>query len=181
LTPPGSARECGAGRTILKAPKLDRIDLKILVELQRDGRITNQALSERIGLSPRPCLERVRRLEAAGIIDHYMAVLNPSLLPDAVASFTEISLKSHASHVMARFEQHMRSCPEVVECHLIGGEFDYLAQILCPSLDRYHQLTAEWSDDPSLGVARIVSNFVMKPVRHFAGVPLVPLPRLDEA
>jgi DNA-binding Lrp family transcriptional regulator len=164
--------ECGAGRPILKAPKLDQIDVKILAALQRSGRITNQDLSALVGLSPRPCLERVRRLEHAGLIDHYMAVLNLAPLPDQVAAFAEISLKSHASHVMDRFEQHLRNCPEVVECHMIGGEFDYLAHIVCPSLERYTALTAAWSDDTALDVARIVSNFVMRPVRHFAGVPV---------
>jgi DNA-binding Lrp family transcriptional regulator len=172
LTAGRGAAECGARRAILKAPRLDQIDMKILRELQRDGRVTNQRLSERIGLSARPCLERVRRLEAAGIIDHYMAVLNMSALPDTVAAFAEISLESHASHAMTRFEQHLKHCPEVVECYVIGGEFDFLAHIVCPSLERYTDLTTRWSDDPRLQVARIVSNFVMRPVRHFAGFPL---------
>ena len=164
--------ECVLGRPILKPPKLDQIDLKILVELQRHGRITNQRLSERIGLSPRPCLERVRRLEQTGLIGHYMAVLNPALLKDWVASFTEISLKSHASQAMTRFEQYVRAVPEVVECHLIGGDFDYLVHIVCPNLERYHALTAGWSDDPALEVGRIVSHFVMRPVVTYQGLPI---------
>jgi len=110
-----------------------------------------------------------------------MAVLDLSVCPDGVAAFAEISLKNHASHVMAQFERHMRACPEVVECHLIGGEFDYLAHIVCPSLDRYNALTTRWIDDPALDVARIISNFVMKPVRRFSGVPLDALLPRDDA
>jgi DNA-binding Lrp family transcriptional regulator len=155
-----------------KLPRLDAIDLKILAALQTDGRMTNQRLSERVGLSPRPCLERVRRLEDAGIIHHYMAVLNVNLLPGAVSAFAEITLKNQSSQALARFEACIGLCREVVECHLIGGEYDYLAHIACPSLARYNELTTQWIDDPELPVARIVSNFIMRPVRHFTGFPV---------
>ena len=153
-------------------PKLDPIDIKILVELQRGGRMTNQRLSVLIGLSPRPCLERVRRLEHAGIIHHYMAVLDLSLMPELVAAFAEISLKSQGSQAFSNFERFIATCPEVVECYLVSGEFDYLVHVVCPSLERYNALTTAWIDDDGLQVARMVSNLVIKPVRHFAGYPL---------
>ncbi len=152
--------------------KLDPLDLKILAELQRDGRMTNQRLSEKIGLSPRPCLERVRRLEAAGLISGYRAVVEIGQLPDLVHAFAEITLKSQSTQALAAFERHLRDCPEVVECFLVGGQFDYLAQMVCVDLDRYNALTTHWLDDAAVGVARITSRFVMKPVRRFAGYPL---------
>lgn len=152
--------------------KLDPLDLKILAELQRDGRITNQLLSERIGLSPRPCLERVRRLEAAGVISGYRAVIEIGQMPDLVHAFAEITLKSQSTQALAAFEHHLTDCAEVVECFLVGGQFDYVAQMVCADLERYNALTTAWLDDPAVGVARITSRFVMKPVRRFAGYPL---------
>lgn len=152
--------------------RLDQIDLKILIELQRHGRITNQALSERVGLSPRPCLERVRRLEQDGVISHYMAVLSLAALGEGVAAFAEITLNSQSSPALGRFEQCLRDCPEVVASYLVTGEYDYLAQIVCPTLERYNALTTAWIDAPDLAVARIVSSFVLKTVRPFSGYAL---------
>jgi DNA-binding Lrp family transcriptional regulator len=157
-----------------KTRKLDQLDLKILTELQQNGRVTNQRLSELVGLSPRPCLERVRQLEGSGYISRYMAVLNTEMMPDLVAAFAEITLKNQATQALAAFERRLRSCPEVVECYMVGGRFDYLAQIVCPSLDRYNDLTTAWIDDPELSVSRIVSNFILKPVRNFSGYMLEP-------
>jgi DNA-binding Lrp family transcriptional regulator len=157
-----------------KARRLDPLDLKILTLLQRQGRITNQRLSELVGLSARPCLERVRRLEAAGYIARYMALLDIEAIPDLVAAFAEITLKSQATQALGAFERRIADCPEVVECYLVGGRFDYLAQIVCAGLDRYNELTTQWIDDPDLPVGRIVSNFIIKPVRQFSGYPLDP-------
>jgi DNA-binding Lrp family transcriptional regulator len=155
-----------------KARRLDPLDLKILTELQRQGRITNQRLSELVGLSARPCLERVRRLEAAGYIARYMAILDIEAMPDLVAAFAEITLKSQATPALAAFERRLAQCPEVAECYLVSGRFDYLAQIVCPSLERYNELTTQWIDDPELAVGRIVSNFIIKPIRQFSGYKL---------
>jgi DNA-binding Lrp family transcriptional regulator len=156
----------------VKTRQLDQIDLKILIELQRNGRITNQRLSELVGLSPRPCLERVRRLEESGLIRQYMALIALELLPGVVTAFAEITLKNQSTQASAFFEERVRQCPEVVQCFLVGGRFDYIAQIACANLERYNELTSGWIDDPELPVARIVSNFVLKPVVRFAGYPL---------
>ncbi|WP_414638043.1 Lrp/AsnC family transcriptional regulator [Aliidongia sp.] len=139
--------------------------------------MTNQRLSEKIGLSPRPCLERVRRLETAGLISGYRAVIEIGQLPDLVHAFAEITLKSQATHALAAFERHLADCPEVVESFLVGGQFDYLAQMVCVDLDRYNELTTAWLDEPAVGVARINSRFVMKRVRRFAGYPVALLDR----
>lgn len=134
--------------------------------------MTNQRLSEKIGLSPRPCLERVRRLEAVGLIAGYRAVVEIGQLPDLVHCFAEITLKSQSTQALAAFERHLAGCAEVVECFLVGGQFDYVAQMVCIDLERYNALTTAWLDDPAVGVARITSRFVMKRVRRFTGYPL---------
>jgi DNA-binding Lrp family transcriptional regulator len=156
----------------VKTRRLDDIDLKILAALQAEGRITNQALSERVGLSARPCLERVRRLEQAGFIRRYMAVLDASLLPKMVTVFAEVALREQGQRFHSAFERRVLESPEVVDCYMVSGQFDYLAQVVCPTLERYRDLTGSWLDDPDLGVARIVSSIVLRPVRSFSGYPL---------
>ncbi|MDR3516151.1 MAG: Lrp/AsnC family transcriptional regulator [Azospirillaceae bacterium] len=156
----------------MKAGKLDPIDLKILGTLQRDGRLTNQRLSEQVHLSPRACLDRVRRLEAVGIITRYMAVVDPRLVVQLTIFFAEISLKDHTQRALAGFERRIRTCPEVVDCYLVSGPFDYLARIACRDIESYRLLTEAWADDPTLGVSRIVTNIVLHTVREFGGYPL---------
>jgi len=136
---------------------LDRIDRQILELLQKDGRITNQALSERVALSPRACLDRVRRLEKNGFISGYMALVEPRR-------------QSQATH--ARFEQRMRQCPEVIECFLVSGACDYVLRLACRSLDHYREITNGWTDDLALGVERLSSKPELQTVKAFRGYPL---------
>lgn len=156
----------------MRSKKLDQIDIRILAALQRDGRITNQRLSTMVGLSPRPCLERIRKLERAGYISRYMAVLNPALVTGLIIVFAEIALKDQSRTTQEAFERRLAATPEVVECYLVSGQFDYIARIASPGLDRYRDLTATWIDDAGLGVARIVSSIVLQPVRDFSGYPI---------
>lgn len=113
-------------------PALDRIDVKILAALQRDGRSTLQKLAESVGLTARPCLERVRRLEAAGIIVGYQAVLALERLSRPITVFAEIALERHGRQ--DRLERQLASIEEVVECWEISGDFDYLACFACNDL-----------------------------------------------
>jgi DNA-binding Lrp family transcriptional regulator len=159
----------------MKASRLDRIDLKILAALQEDGRMTNQALSERVGLTARPCLERVRRLEKAGLIRRYAALLDLAAF-DLVSVIAEIGLEHLHKQAQAKFEKRMAAEPCVVECWEVSGQYDYIARIVCPSLGAYQEMTNSWIDDPAMGVARVVSNVVLREVRSFTGVP-VPQPR----
>jgi DNA-binding Lrp family transcriptional regulator len=156
----------------MKPRKLDEIDLRILAALQEQGRITNQRLSELVGLSPRPCLERVRRLEAAGYIAGYTAVLDPTRFAGLVLVFAHVALKAQTPAAETAFERRARRAPEVVECHQVSGDFDYLVKLACRSLEHYRELTAAWLDDASLGVARVTGHAVLRPVRHFGGYPL---------
>ena len=150
-------------------PLLDRIDIRILGSLQRDGRSTIQRLAEKVGLSPRACLERVRRLEAAGFIIGYQAIIAVEQLSQPVTIFAEIALEKHGRH--ERFERRLATIEEVVECWEISGTFDYVVRFTCADLAKYESLTTDLIDDTTLGVARIVSHVALRPVRRFAGYP----------
>jgi DNA-binding Lrp family transcriptional regulator len=152
-----------------RPPALDRIDIKILVALQASGRMTIQRLADEVGLSARPCLERVRRLEAAGIIAGYRAVLDIARLSRPVTVFGEISLEKHGHQ--DRFERRLKSVEEAVECWEVTGASDYLVRFVCSDLAAYETLTNGLIDDPDLGVARIVSHIALRPVREFSGYP----------
>ena len=148
---------------------LDAIDVKILAALQSDGRMTIQKLASTVGLSARPCLERVRRLQSAGIIAGYQAVIDPQRLSRPVTILSEIALETQAAR--AGFERRLKSIEEMVECWEISGPSDYLARFVCADLGRYEALTAELLGDATLGVARIVSHVALRPVRRFEGYP----------
>jgi DNA-binding Lrp family transcriptional regulator len=148
---------------------LDRIDIKILAALQRDGRSTIQNLAQKVGLSPRASLERVRRLESAGIIAGYQAVVDLGRLSRPVNVFAEIILEKQANS--GRFEKRIAALEEVVECWEVSGTVDYVARFVCADLAAYEQLTSDLIDDESLGVARIVSHVALRPVRRFTGYP----------
>lgn len=152
--------------------ELDRIDRQILDLLQHDGRLTNQALSEKVALSPRACLDRVRRLEKHGYISGYMAIVEPRKLGSLLTIVVEVSLRDQSQATHARFEQRMRHCEEVIECFLVSGECDYVLRLACRSLDHYRDLTNAWTDDPTLGVERISSKPELQTVKPFRGFPL---------
>ncbi|HEY8440649.1 MAG TPA: Lrp/AsnC family transcriptional regulator [Xanthobacteraceae bacterium] len=152
-----------------RKPALDRIDVKLVAALQRDGRATFSELGERIGLSPRATLERVRRLEAAGIVAGYRAVIELQRISRAVTIFAEIFLEKHANS--ARLEKRLASLDEVIECWEVSGAVDYVARFLCADLAAYEGLTSALIDDAQLGVARIVSHVALRPVRRFTGYP----------
>jgi DNA-binding Lrp family transcriptional regulator len=152
-----------------RTPGLDRIDINILAALQRDGRSSIQKLSESVGLSPRASLERVRRLEASGIIRGYQAVVEIDKLSRPVNVFAEIVLEKQARQLL--LEQRLAAIEEVVECWQVSGAVDYIARFVCVDLPTYEALTTRLIDDPKLGVARIVSHVALRPIRRFAGYP----------
>ena len=152
-----------------RPPALDRIDVKILAALQRDGRITNQKLAGMVGLSARACLERVRRLEDAGIIAGYQATVELAKLARPVNVFAEIFMEKQANR--KRFEKRVASIDEVVECWEVSGNVDYVARFVCADLAAYEELTGALIDDPNLGVARMVSHVALRNVRRFSGYP----------
>src|SRR5258707_12365324 len=152
-----------------RAPALDRIDVKILAALQRDGRSTIQKLAHTVGLSPRASLERVRRLEAAGIIAGYQAVVEIGRLSRPVNVFAEIILERQANR--ARFEKRLAALEEVAGCWEVSGTVDYVARFVCADLAVYEELTNPLIDDENLGGARILSHAPLRAVRPFGGFP----------
>jgi DNA-binding Lrp family transcriptional regulator len=148
---------------------LDAIDIKILSALQRDGRMTIQKLASLAGLSPRPCLERVRRLRAAGIIAGFQAVIDIERLSKPVTIFTEVSLTQQAR--LDRIEARLKAIEEAVECWEISGPSDYLVRFVCEDLERYEALTGELLGERKLGIARLQSHIALRPVSRFSGYP----------
>ncbi len=152
--------------------ELDRADLKLLELLQHDGRTTIQALSEAIHLSARATLNRVRKLEAEGLIEGYRALVSRAVLGELICVFAEIALKDQRQAVVQRFEKKMAATPEVVACYVISGRYDYIVRVACPHLAHYHRLISAWLDDAALGVEKIVTNIELQTIKEFAGFPL---------
>jgi DNA-binding Lrp family transcriptional regulator len=146
---------------MLTTPKLDRIDLKILAQLQKSGRITNVELADAVGLSPSPCLTRVKRLEQAGYIVGYGAQINLQKLGEFVTVFTEVTLEDHKSSDFVRFESKIRTIDEIIECHLVSGGYDYLLKFVTPGLTHY-QNVIEGMLEGNLGIEKYFSYIVIK-------------------
>lgn len=126
-----------------RARILDRIDYKILRRLQENARLTNADLARSVNLSPTPCLERVRRLEADGYILDYVTLLNPHKLGAGVISFIQVSLDRTNPDVFDRFKEQVGLCPEVMECHMVAGGFDYLLKVRTSSMIEYRNFLGE--------------------------------------
>lgn len=119
---------------------LDKVDLKILQYLQNNGRISLTELAEKVGLSTTPCTERVRRLEREGVIEGYYARLNPQMLNANLLVFVEIKLSAKSGDIFDAFRREVQSIPEILECHLVSGEFDYLIKARIPDMSMYREL-----------------------------------------
>jgi Lrp/AsnC family leucine-responsive transcriptional regulator len=154
------------------ASGLDRIDLAILRALQDNGRLTYQALSEKVGLSPRPCLERVRRLERRGVIQGFTVLLDAEALGHPITALAEISLRDTGAATRQRLERALGAHPAVVELNVVNGEYDYSARIVASSLADYEALTDAFLTDAGFGIARIHSTFVLKTLKRFKGHPV---------
>ena len=131
--------------TVAKARKvkLDSIDRRILRELQAEGRLPFTELAPRVGLTPSPCLERVRRLERAGVIRGYRAILEPRALDAGLLVFVELSLTYTSPDIFAEFKRAVLKVPHILECHLVSGEFDYLLKARIPDMNAYRELLGE--------------------------------------
>ncbi|WKE67253.1 leucine-responsive transcriptional regulator Lrp [Gallaecimonas kandeliae] len=123
--------------------ELDRIDRNILKELQNDGRLSNVELSRRVGLSPTPCLERVKRLERQGFIQGYAAIINPRYLGSALLVFVEVTLERTSSEVFDQFNLAVQKLDIIQECHLVSGDFDYLLKTRVADMSAYRELLGE--------------------------------------
>jgi Lrp/AsnC family leucine-responsive transcriptional regulator len=130
-----------SGIRTLRAP--DRIDRKILRTLQDDGRISITDLAARVGLSATPCSERVKRLERDGLISGYHARLNPHALGQTLLVFVEIRLAAKSGQIFDEFKREVLRLPNVLECHLVSGDFDYLIKARIPEMNAYRKLLGD--------------------------------------
>lgn len=146
---------------MLKLPKLDRIDINILAELQKGGRMTNSQLADRVGLSASPCLARVKRLEDAGYITGYGAHVNLAKLGPVQVVFTSMTLSDHRLGDFTKFEKGILEFEQAVECHLVSGGFDYLVKFVVRSVSEYQELIEKLLER-NIGVSKYFSYIVIK-------------------
>ena len=152
--------------------KLDRYDLRILSELQRDARISNQELAERIGLSPSPCSRRVKQLEDDGLIASQVALLDRKKLGLTLIAYVLIGMDRHTPERFENFESSIRQWPEVLECNLITGmDADYQLKVVVPDMDHYQKLLLGTLTRIE-GVSSVRSSFVLQQILSSTQLPL---------
>ena len=151
--------------------KLDRIDRNILKLLQQSGRLSNVDLAEQVGLSPTPCLERVRRLERDGYIRGYVAVADASMLNADTVAFIQVSLTNTSTENLRSFNQDMRQLAEVESCHMVAGGFDYLLKVRCQDMRHYQRFLGEKLAAIPL-VAQSHTYVVIEEVKSETAIPL---------
>jgi DNA-binding Lrp family transcriptional regulator len=154
--------------------KLDRIDIKILYELQKNGRITNVELADLVHLSPSPCLMRVKKLQSEGYIDGYSAQINTAKLGQTMTVFTEVTLKNHRQIDFARFLATVEKLDAVIECHLISGGYDYLVKFVTSGIAEYQEIM-ERLTDMDIGIDKYFSYVVLKSPIVKSHLPLTSL------
>jgi len=155
----------------MRGVKLDRIDRRILRDLQDSGRMTNVELAQRAEISAPPCLRRVRALEEAGVIRGYHAELNPAALGFNVTVFAQVGLSSQAEHDLKAFEELVNSWPQVRECHMLAGETDFLLKIVAEDWDAYQKfLTTKLTTAPN--VSHVKSALAIRTAKLLPGVPV---------
>jgi DNA-binding Lrp family transcriptional regulator len=163
MTPPGNET------TSARKAELDAIDLRILAELQADGRITNVELASRVGLSAPPCLRRVRRLEEAGVLRGYHADVEPSALGFEVTFFAIVGLESQKQVILDAFETEVIGWAEVRECHMIRGGGDFLLRLVARDTAHENALTARLTS--AQNVLRVQTLQTIRTAKNAAGVP----------
>lgn len=151
--------------------QLDAIDRRILSELQQDARTTNHDLAARVGLSPSPCLRRVRQLEASGIIRRYVGLVDPEALGLSVSAFVRVRLDQQDDRHLAAFEEAVASLPEVMECYLMSGESDYQLRVLVPSLGDFEDFLRQKLTRIA-GISQVTSSFALRPIVYRTAVPV---------
>jgi Lrp/AsnC family leucine-responsive transcriptional regulator len=151
--------------------RLDAKDLQIIRALQENGRLSNLDLAAQVNLSPSPCLRRVRLLEAAGVIRGYTAVVDPKSVGLRITAFIRITLARHDREVVARFEARVREIDEILDCHLMTGEADYLLKVMVPDLDAYEDFVRNRLHSIS-GIGSITTSLVYGSVKQARVLPL---------
>ncbi|MEX2131190.1 MAG: Lrp/AsnC family transcriptional regulator [Pseudohongiellaceae bacterium] len=150
---------------------LDKTDFRILHHLQNNGRISNTELADSVGLSPSPCLRRVKVLEENGIIKRFAAIVDPKSVGLPISIFVNVSLRSQERRNLEQFEAQIAQYREVMECYLMTGSFDYMLRVVVPDLESYEHFLAERLTRTP-GVANIQSSLTLKQVVYKTELPL---------
>lgn len=154
-----------------EAKPLDRVDRQLLMELQRDGRLSIAELARRVHLSPTPCLERVKRLERDGFIRDYVARLDADLVGLPVLAFVEVAMDRNTPELFERFAQLMRDLDEVIECHLTTGQYDYLLKVRTASTASFRKFLGERLTAVP-GLKHTHTYFALEEVKTGGGLPI---------
>ncbi|AXK39411.1 Lrp/AsnC family transcriptional regulator [Crenobacter cavernae] len=150
---------------------LDKTDLRILAELQKNGRLTNVELAERVALSPSPCLRRLKQLEESGVIKQYVALLDPGRIGLGLQAFVRVMLEKRGNAHIQSFVDAVQQWPEVTHCYAMTGEMDYLLQVYFEDLEHFSRFVMdELLSHP--GVIDVKSSFVLKELKRTTAMPL---------
>ena len=155
----------------LRQIQLDRIDRKILALLQTNARVTNMELADQVGLSPSPCLRRVRELEERGVVRRYVTLVDATKVGLPVSVFVNVTLDRQIETALEKFEDAILKRPEVMECYLMTGDFDYLLRVVTADLSAYERFLVE-NLTRVPGVSSIRSSFALKQVKYSTALPL---------
>ncbi len=151
--------------------RLDEVDRQILQALQGDGRLQNLELAERVGLAPSSCLRRVRRLEEGGVIRKYVALLDPERIGVGFTVFVRVWLTAGDADTVDHFTESIRALPEVVECHMMAGDCDFLLRVVARDLDAYRQFRSERLSRIK-GVLSAKTDIPMQMIKQSTELPL---------
>ncbi|WP_417608585.1 Lrp/AsnC family transcriptional regulator [Parasphingorhabdus sp.] len=151
--------------------ELDTFDRRILDILQTDGRMTNSDLAEQIGLSPSPCLRRVRQLESEGVISGYVALVDPQTIGLSVSAFVRVRLDRQDDQHLRTFEMAISEFPEVMECYLMSGDADYQLRVMVESLTAFEDFLRNKLTMIE-GVAQVTTSFALRPIIYKTALPL---------
>ena len=151
--------------------QLDRIDRRILRVLQTDGRIANVELARQVNLTPTPCLERVKRLEREGFITNYVALIEPKRANVALCAYIEVQLTHSTTAAFKKFNQHMLNLPEVQECQMVAGGFDYLIKIRVADMQHYQRFLGEKLASIE-GISQTHTYVVIQDVKSTTAIPI---------
>jgi len=151
--------------------KLDAIDRRILRALQQNSNQTNADIAQQAGLSPTPCLRRVHLLEEQGVIDAYVALLNPAAVELRFMAFVRVTLERQDKKTVERFAREMEQAPEVLECHLMAGSYDYLLRVIAKDLDDYQRFQMETLTQIE-GVRNVETEIPLKRIKQTVRLPI---------
>jgi Lrp/AsnC family leucine-responsive transcriptional regulator len=161
----------GAELAFMPKTELDAIDRRVVAELQADARLTNVELADRVGLSPSPCLRRVKRLEREGVIDGYRAVLRRDRVGLGFSVFVGVKIDGHANERALAFEDTVCAMPEVIACHLVSGDADYFLEVVVPDLEYYRSFLVDKLLNLPI-VREVRSNIAIQTRKAGAPLPL---------